>query len=91
MVVLTDKIIDETLDSLDNSIIELAKGALESIEFQGKYDEIKIFLSSQYEIRLQSLLNAKNTNIHHLESGMKNKIIQRKQKTFENISKLFQN
>ncbi|MFB5638099.1 MAG: hypothetical protein ACE5RF_06790, partial [Nitrosarchaeum sp.] len=69
----------------------LANGALESLEFQGKYDEVKNFLSSQYDIRLQNLLGAKNIDIHHLESGMKNKIIQRKQKTFENISKLFQN
>ncbi|MFB5604681.1 MAG: hypothetical protein ACE5R5_07470 [Nitrosarchaeum sp.] len=91
MVILTDKIMNEILNNLDSSVTELANGALESLEFQGKYDEVKNFLSSQYDIRLQKFLGAKNTDIHHLESGMKNKIIQRKQKTFENISKLFQN
>jgi len=87
--VLSNKIIDEMLDSLDNSIIELAKGASESLEFQSSYEEIKSFLSSQYEIRLQNLLSGKNVDIHHLESGIKNKIIQRKQKTLEEVSKLF--
>jgi len=90
MSILTDKKIDEILNYLDNSIIELAKGALESPEFQSNFEEVKNFLSNQYEIRLQNLLEVNNTSIHHLESGMKNKIIQRKQKTFENISKLFQ-
>jgi len=87
--VLSDKIINEILDSLDNSIIELAKGASESLEFQSSHEEINSFLSSQYEIRLQNLLNGKNVDIHYLESGIKNKIIQRKQKTLEDISKLF--
>ena len=89
MAVISDKTINEILNKLDNSITELAKGALESIEFQSNFEEVKNFLSTQYEIRLQNLLEANNTSIHHLESGMKNKIIQRKQKTFEDISKLF--
>ncbi|EGG42449.1 hypothetical protein Nlim_0630 [Candidatus Nitrosarchaeum limnium SFB1] len=90
MSVLTDKKINEVLDKLDDSIIELAKGALDSIEFQGNFEEVKNFFSNQYEIRLQNILEANNTSIHHLESGIKNRIIQRKQKTLENIAKLFQ-
>lgn len=64
---------------------------LESLEFQSNFEEIKNFLSSQYEIRLQNILEANNTSIHHLESGIKNKIIQRRQETLESILKLFQN
>ncbi|CAD6521412.1 conserved hypothetical protein [metagenome] len=90
MSVLTDKKIYEILDKLDGSISELAKGALDSIEFQGNFEEVKNFLSNQYEIRLQNILEANNTSIHHLESGMKNRIIQRKQKTLANIAELFQ-
>jgi len=90
MALLSDTMINEILDYLDKTITELAKGALESPEFQSNFEEVKNFLSNQYEIRLQNLLEVNNTSIHHLESGMKNKIIQRKQKTFENISKLFQ-
>ncbi|EPA05696.1 hypothetical protein [Candidatus Nitrosarchaeum limnium] len=43
MSVLTDKKINEVLDKLDDSIIELAKGALDSIEFQGNFEEVKNF------------------------------------------------
>jgi hypothetical protein len=86
MGLLSDTMIDEILDRLDKTITELAT---ESLEFNGNYDGVKNFLSSQYEIRLQNLLEVKKTNIHYLESGTKNKIIQRKQKLFENISTLF--
>ena len=86
---MTEKKINEILNSLDYSITELAKEALESLEFQSNFEEVKNFLSSQYEIRLQNILEANNTSIHHLESGIKNKIIQRRQRTLENILKLF--
>lgn len=89
--ILSDKTLNEILDKIDNSITELARGALESPEFQNNYKEIENFLANQYEIRLQNILESKNTSIHHLESGMKNKIIQRKLKLFEDIFKLFQN
>ncbi len=89
MGLLSDTMIDEMLDYLDKTITELATGAAESLEFNGNYDEVKNFLSNQYEIRLQNLLEIKKANIHYLESGTKNKIIQRKQKLFENISTLF--
>ena len=41
--------------------------------------DLKQFLSNQYDIRLENLLQGKNSNVHHLESGMKNKTIQRKE------------
>jgi hypothetical protein len=87
--VLTEKTLDEILNYLDNSITKLAKDTLNSPEFQ-LGDHLKQFLSSQYEIRLDNLLQGKNSNIHHLESGMKNKTIQRKQILLESIIKEFQ-
>jgi hypothetical protein len=86
MTVLTEKTLDEILIYLEKSINNLAKEAFENLEleggFQGKYD----FLQSQFEIRLENLLIAKSSSIHHLESGMKNKVIQRKQEIFDKIS-----
>jgi hypothetical protein len=87
--VLTEKTLDEILNYLDNSITKLSKDSLSSPEFQ-LGDNLKQFLSSQYDIRLDNLLQGKNSNIHHLESGMKNKTIQRKQILLESIIKEFQ-
>ena len=82
--VLTMKILDELLGYLDNSISKLAHEMLESSEFHmdNNFEE---FISTQYDVRLNNLLQKKNSNIHHLESGMKNIIIQRKQKLIGNI------
>ena len=87
--VLTEKTLDEILNYLDNSIIKLAKDTMSSPEFQMGSD-LKQFLSGQYDIRLDNLLQGINSNIHHLESGMKNKAIQRKQILLDNIIKEFQ-
>jgi len=87
--VLTEKILDEILNYLDNSISKLAQDTLNSPEFQMDNNALELFLSSQSDIRLDNLLQAKNRNIHHLESGMKNKIIQRKQKQINVIIKEF--
>ena len=85
--VLTTKILDELLEHLDKSISNLAKEMLESSEFHSD-NNFEEFLSTQYDLRLDNLLQKKNSNIHHLESGMKNKIIQRKHKLIENILNL---
>ena len=85
--VLTIKILDDLLEHLDNSISTLAKEMLESSEFHSD-NNFEEFLSTQYDLRLDNLLQKKNSNIHHLESGMKNKIIQRKHKLIENILNL---
>jgi hypothetical protein len=87
--VLTQKTLDDILNYLDNSITKLAKDTLSSPEFQMGSD-LKQFLSGQYDVRLDNLLQGKNSNIHHLESGMKNKTIQRKQVLLDNIIKEFQ-
>ena len=85
--VLTTKILDELLEHLDKSISNLAKEMLESSEFHTD-NTFEEFLSTQYDIRLDNLLQKKNSNIHHLESGMKNRIIQRKRKLIESLLNL---
>lgn len=89
--VLTEKTLDEILDYLDVSVDKLAQDTLASSEFQMDDIALEQFLLSQYDIRLENLLQRKNSNIHHLESGIKNKIIQRKQKQINVIMKKFQN
>ena len=90
MTVLTEKTLEEILSYLEKSINNLAKDAFGNLEFDGKI-QVENFLQNQFEIRLENLLIAKSSSIHHLESGMKNKIIQRKQKIFEQISKQYRN
>jgi len=85
--VLTEKILEEILHYLDNSVSKLAKDTLNNHEFQMKDGDLDEFLSSQYDVRLDNLLRGKNSNIHHLESGMKNKTIQRKQILLDGIKK----
>ncbi len=85
--VLTEKTLDEILNYLDNSIAKLASDTLTTPEFQMGNDELEQFLSSQYDIRLDNLLQRKNNNINHLESGVKNKTIQRKQALLDRILK----
>ncbi len=90
MTVLTEKTLEEILSYLEKSINNLAKEAIGDLEFEGE-TQVENFLQNQFETRLENLLIAKSSSIHHLESGMKNKIIQRKQKIFEQISKQYKN
>ncbi len=90
MTVLTEKTLEEILSYLEKSINNLAKEVFSNLEFEGDL-QVEDFLQNQFEIRLENLLIAKSSSIHHLESGMKNKIIQRKQKIFEQISKQYKN
>ncbi len=83
--VLTQQILDEVLEYIGNSMKNLAREAFENLEIEGGAKEIEGFLQGQFDVRLENLLKAKNSSIHHLESGMKNLIIQRKQKIFEEI------
>jgi hypothetical protein len=84
--ILTEKILEEILEYLDPSIANLAKDTLSASEFQ-TIGNLEHFLSNQYDIRLSNLLHGKNSDIHHLESGMKNKTIQRKLILFEKLKK----
>ena len=85
MAVLTEKNLDEIIDYLEKSIQTLAKNTRDNAEFLTSVDELETFLSSQFDIRLDNLLKAKSSGIHHLESKMKNKIIQRKREILEKV------
>jgi len=91
MTVLTEKILEETLSYLEKSINNLAKETFKNLEFKEGFQGAENFLKNQFDIRLENLLVAKSSSIHHLESGIKNKIIQRKQKIFGQISKQYKN
>jgi hypothetical protein len=71
--------LDEILEYLEKSINNLAKESLENLEIEGGIKGIENFLENQFDVRLENLLVAKNSSIHHLESSMKNKVIQKKQ------------
>jgi len=91
MAVLTEKTLEEILAYLEKSITNLAKESFANLEFDEGFQGAEKFLQNQFDIRLENLLVAKSSSIHHLESGMKNKIIQRKQKIFDQISKQYKN
>ena len=85
--VLTVKMLDKILDNLDTTIEKLTRESFENLERQGGFEEIIVFLQNQFDIRLENRLAVKNSNIHHLESNIKNKIIQKKQRLIEVILK----
>tara|TARA_B110000014_G_C20016803_1_gene527348 strand:+ start:724 stop:990 length:267 start_codon:yes stop_codon:yes gene_type:complete len=88
MTILSQEILNDILEYLEKSMNNLASEAFNNLEIEGG---VKDFLENQFDIRLENLLIAKKSSIHHLESGMKNKIIQKKQKIIERISKDFEN
>lgn len=89
--VLTEKTLEDIISYLDKSINNLAKDAFENLEVEGGFSGVENFLQNQFDVRLENLLVAKKSSIHHLESGMKNKIIQRKQIIFDNITRQYKN
>ena len=91
MVVLSEKALEEILSYLEKSINNLARDTFESLEIEGGFEGIENFLQNQYDLRLENLLLSKKSSIHHLESGLKNKIIQKKQVLFDQISKQYRN
>ena len=91
MTILTDKMLNDILEYLEKSMNNLASEAFNNLEIEGGVQGVKNFLENQFDIRLENLLISKKSSIHHLESGMKNKIIQKKQKIIERISKDFEN
>ena len=86
-----EKNIEELLSYLEKSINNLAKDAFDNLEIEGGYQGVEDFLQNQFDVRLENLLASKNSSIHHLESSMKNKIIQKKQLIFKKISKEYNN
>jgi|TARA_B110001454_G_scaffold77549_1_gene75109 hypothetical protein len=91
MVILSENTLEEILSYLEKSINNLARDAFESLEIEGGFEGVENFLQNQYDLRLENLLLAKKSSIHHLESGLKNKIIQKKQVFFDQISKQYRN
>ena len=89
--VLTEKTLEEIISYLDKSINNLAKDAFENLEVEGGFSGVENFLQNQFDVRLENLLVAKKSSIHHLESGMKNKVIQRKQIVIDRITKQYEN
>ena len=85
MTVLTEKNLDEIIDYLEKSMQTLANNIMDSTEFSANRENLEIFLSSQFDIRLDNLLKAKSSGIHHLESKLKNKTIQRKMEILDKI------
>tara|TARA_B100001142_G_scaffold62344_1_gene61502 strand:+ start:3384 stop:3656 length:273 start_codon:yes stop_codon:yes gene_type:complete len=90
MTVLTEQTLNDILKYLEKSINSLAVEGLDNLEINSE-NELKNFLENQFDIRLENLLIAKNSSIHHLESGMKNTIIQKKDEIIKKISKQFNN
>ena len=88
---INEKVINEILEYLEKSMSNLAVDAFENLEIEGGIQGVKNFLENQFDIRLENLLIAKKSSIHHLESGMKNKIIQKKQEIIQKISKKYEN
>ncbi|WP_428327029.1 hypothetical protein [Nitrosopumilus sp.] len=91
MTVLTERVIEEILTYLEKSIMNIAKDAFENLEVSGGFEGTMNFLENQFDIRLENLLVAKGSSTHHLESGIKNKIIQKKQLIFQNIINQYKN
>ena len=91
MTVLTEKILNAMLEYLEKSINNLAIDAFDNLDIEGGIQGVKTFLENQFDIRLENLLVVKKSSIHHLESGMKNKMIQKKQEIIERISKKYEN
>jgi hypothetical protein len=91
MTTLSQEILNNILEYLEKAMNNLASEAFNNLEIEGGVQGVKDFLENQFDIRLENLLIAKKSSIHHLESGMKNKIIQKKQKIIERISKDFEN
>lgn len=79
---INDAQLDEILSSLDNSAKNLAM--LHAHEHTD-WLSMKNYLDKQYEELLENLLAENGTSIHHLESGMKNRIIIRKHELFLKI------
>jgi|GEM_PF-273634 len=84
VMIMTPQILEDILGRMENVMNNLAKDVFEDLETEG-IKGMEDFLQNQFDIRLENLLVAKNSSIHHLESGMKNSVIQRKQKIFEKI------
>ena len=90
MTVLNEQTLNDILQYLEKSINNLMSDGLDNLEINGG-EEMKNFLENQFDIRLENLLISKSSSIHHLESSMKNLVIQKKQEIILKISKQLNN
>jgi len=90
MTVLNEQTLNDILQYLEKSINNLMSDGLDNLEINGG-EEMKNFVENQFDIRLENLLISKSSSIHHLESGMKNLVIQKKQEIISKISKQMNN
>ncbi len=82
--VLNEESLEGILAYLERSITRLAADASENLGMKGT--GLEDFLQRQFDLRLDRLLEARDgSSIHHLESGMKNRIIQRRQNILDGI------
>jgi|TARA_B110000438_G_scaffold88340_1_gene87854 hypothetical protein len=91
MTVLNEQTLNDILEYLEKSINNLAIDGSDNLEIEGGIEGMENFLENQFDIRLENLLISKNSSIHHLESGMKNTVIQKKQEIIQKILKQFNN
>tara|TARA_B100000470_G_C19613402_1_gene312141 strand:+ start:264 stop:539 length:276 start_codon:yes stop_codon:yes gene_type:complete len=91
MTVLNEQTLNDILEYLEKSINNLAIDGSDNLEIEGGIEGMKNFLENQFDIRLENLLISKNSSIHHLESGMKNTVIQKKQEIIQKNLKQFNN
>ena len=91
MAILNQKTLDDILEHLEKSINNLVIDGADNLEIEGGIEGMKNFLENQFDIRLENLLISKNSSIHHLESKMKNIVIQKKQKIIEKSLQQFNN
>jgi len=91
MVILNQKTLEGILEYLEKSINNLVVDGADNLEIEGGIEGMKNFLENQFDIRLENLLISKNSSIHHLESKMKNIVIQKKQKIIEKSLQQFNN
>ena len=89
MTVLSQKTLNDILEYLEKSINNLVVEGIDNLEIEGGIEGMKNFLENQFDIRLENLLISKNSSIHHLESGMKNLVIQKKIEIIQKITNQF--
>ena len=91
MTVLSQETLNDILEYLEKSINNLVVEGIDNLEIEGGIEGMKNFLENQFDIRLENLLISKNSSIHHLESGMKNLVIQKKIEIIQKITNQFNN
>ena len=89
MTVLSQETLNDILEYLEKSINNLVVEGIDNLEIEGGIEGMKNFLENQFDIRLENLLISKNSSIHHLESGMKNLVIQKKIEIIQKITNQF--